>query len=253
VRVRTARLALLSLGAGLVIVTAVAIGGSIRQPPLYDGVVVAEPYRYLAPGPGQAGNPGSINYVKPIENGTSPALGVATSENPPQAQLIAPPGGFVVSTGATLLRISIVPIAATPPDSIVGNAYRFAAMDQTGAAVPITEGAPPTIVLRAPAGATDVTLVHLVDGAWQALPTQEGGQPDAYLANVDSLGDLAVRGTVGQGPVAFDPRILFAALLVAAGSILALHLLTRPRQPAPPQATGQARRSPTPRKRRRRH
>src|SRR6202008_1664103 len=82
-----------------------------RSLPLYDGVIVQEPYRYLAPSSGQAGSPTSYAGTQPIHGATSPAFVAATTESPPQAQLIAPAGAFVVPAGVTALSISIQPVA----------------------------------------------------------------------------------------------------------------------------------------------
>ena len=225
----------------------------LDAPPLYDGVVVEEPYRYLSPAPGEAGNPTSASVTRPLENGASPAFGASTSESPPQAQLIAPPGGFDVRVGTTELWISITPVAPAPPDSTVGNAYRFEVTDENGVSVRIAAGSSPTLVLRAPPEASEVRIVRLVDGAWQELPTRRAGQPSSYLTNVDALGEFAVRGTVAQGGggVGLDLRFVAAGAMVAAGSVVVLLVLVRPRRPAkarPPPA----RRTPVPRKQRRR-
>jgi len=249
---RRVRLAGVTLAAGLLVNVAAQRVAPLHAPPLYDGVVVEEPYRYVSPGPGQAGNPTSASVVKPLAGGDSPALSAATAESPPQAQLIAPPGAFAAPSGATELHITITPIAPSPSDSIVGNAYRFAVTDQTGTAVPITAGSLPTIVLRAPSEAYDVKLVQLVDGAWQDMPTQSGGQPGAYLANVDTLGDFAARGALAAGGVGLDPRFLVAAGLVAAGSAVILLLVLHPRRPAPAPSAEASRRTKVSRKRRRR-
>src|SRR4051794_28418050 len=107
-----------------------AFGAQLAVPvgvPLYDGVIVEEPYRYVAPGPGEEGNPSSFSLEPGVENGASRAFVAATTENPPQAQLIALPKAFVLPPGATTVRVSIEPRAATPAPaagSIVGNVYR---------------------------------------------------------------------------------------------------------------------------------
>lgn len=248
----TKRLGLLTLAAGAGLVVAAQLLAPLHAPPLYDGVVVAEPYRYLSPTGGQAGNPTSASVVKPLENGKSPALSAATAESPPQAQVIAPPEAFAAPPGATELHISITPIAPSPPDSIVGNAYRFAVTDQVSNPVPLASGVQPTVVLRAPDEAYDVKLVDLVGDAWHDLATQSGGQPGEYLANVDALGVAAARGTISPDVSGLDPRFVLAAALVAVGSVIALLVLFRPRRAATSDVSRPVRRSPVPRKRRRR-
>ena len=45
--------ALAVLATGFVLVVAAQLIAPLRSPPLYDGVVIEEPYRYLSPPPGQ--------------------------------------------------------------------------------------------------------------------------------------------------------------------------------------------------------
>ncbi len=245
------RLALISLGAGLATIAVAQMLGPLDAPPLYDGVVIAEPYRYLAPGPAQAGSPTSYRMTFPIENGTSPAFGAGTSESPPQAQLIAPPGAFAIPAGTTELRVSIIPVAPATSEGIVGNAYRFAVTNDAGTAVPIAKGSGPTMVLRAPAQASDVTIVDLVDAAWQPQSTQSAAQPNTYQTNVDVLGDFALRGSLPPEGNGLDLRWVAIGTVVAAGSVIVLLVLLRPRRGAV-AASPPTRRTRVPRKRRRR-
>src|SRR5260221_2080498 len=242
------RLAAATLAAGLAIVAAAQILAPLHAPPLYDGVVVEEPYRYLSPGPGQAGNPTSASVVKPLEKGESPALSAPTAESPPQAQLIAPTGSFAVPSGTTDVRISITPVAPAPADSIVGNAYRLAVTNQAGVAVPLATGSLPTLVLRAPPEASDVRIVQLVGGAWQELATQSAGQPSAYLANIGALGDFAIRGSVTPSGTGFDPIPVALVGLASLGTVVVLLLVLRPTRDAPPAPAPPARGAPGPRK-----
>ncbi len=95
------RAAVVSLGAGLGLIALAQLAAPFGSPPLYDGVVVQEPYRYLSPGPGQLGSPTSYRSTLPVTGIASPVFVAATTESPPQAQLIAESGAFVLPPGAT--------------------------------------------------------------------------------------------------------------------------------------------------------
>ena len=56
----------------------------VGRRPLYDGVVVTEPYRFLDPGEGEAGSPASFSDVFDVFGGQSPILSAGTGESPPR-------------------------------------------------------------------------------------------------------------------------------------------------------------------------
>ncbi len=235
----TRRVGLGALAAGLAVIAAAQVLAPVHAPPLYDGVVVEEPYRYLSPAAGEAGEPGSYAGVQPIDGGASPAFAAATSESPPQAQLIAQSGAFAPPAGTSELAVAITPLPPTPPDAIVGNAYRFSVADGGGLAVPVASGSFVTLALRAPAGSTDVTIVRSGDGAWAAVPTLRGGQPDVFLANVDALGDFAIRGTAAAGGSGLGDWPRLVGIAAAIGAVLVGVALLRPRRsPARDPALG---------------
>lgn len=197
------------LGAGLVLggcvlALALQVGAPVIVP-LYDGVVIADPYRYLHPTGEQAGEPTSASRTVNVgEDGVSPAIAVATSEQPPQAQLIAREQAFEVSAGTTSLVAEVVPVEPpTPlPDSgpILGNAYRFSVADPAGSSVrPRPCNACLSIALRTPDGSTPGEIRQFRDGAWQPVVTRHGGT-GLYQANLDALGVVAVVAT----PAGFD-------------------------------------------------
>jgi hypothetical protein len=233
------RAALATLLLGALLIAASQRLAALASPPLYDGVVVAEPYRYLTPAPNQAGSPTSAKASQPVVNSSSPAIAASTSESPPQAQLVASPDTFVITPGATALTITIDPVApqAPPPSApIVGNAYRFAASDQSGAAVSLRPGARASVVLRAPIGVLDATIVRYVGAAWQTVPTEAAGQPGLFLTNADALGDFALVSNPGPG---FDASLVAAFSLAAVGLVVVLFAVVirrtrRPVTPAPP-------------------
>lgn len=222
-------------------------------PPLFDGVVVEDPYRFVAPPPGGVGDPLAASAVALVVNGSAPLVAVATQETPPQAQMIAQADAFSFAGTTTSLAVSIEPIAPTDP-RIAGNEYRFLVTDQAGVALGIVPGALVTIVLRAPQPDPGALLARLDGDQWVTLPTEHGGLPDLYAANVAQLGDFAVlasgaipsasaaapSATVsarspspsaapGKGPgVAGIPTWLIALIAIAAvGAGLTWGLLTR--------------------------
>jgi hypothetical protein len=229
---RRTAVAVLALGGAL------ALLGQLASPvavPLYDGLVVQEPYRFLSPVAGQAGAPTSFSTDKPIQGGVSASFVAATTENPPQAQLIALPGAFVVTATTTTMKISIEPVPGppTPPPigAIQGNVYRFAVTDQAGASLPIAKagGNPPTITLRGPEGVVEGTIARLGANGWELLTTEHGGALALFSTNPSSLGDFAV---IVAGPDA-TPSIgllVGAILAVAVPVALVVFLFVRQRR-----------------------
>jgi hypothetical protein len=124
---RRSRLGPIVLAAGLVAIALGQLVGPVAAPPLYDGVVVVEPYRFLDPAPpGQKGGAKGATATVAVKDGANPLVAIATPEQPPQAQVFAPPSSLTLAPGAATLALSIQPIAAegTPSDGhIVGNVY----------------------------------------------------------------------------------------------------------------------------------
>lgn len=207
---------LLSFVVGFFVMAVAQLVAPLGSPPLYDGVVVQEPYRYLTPTQDQVGSPTSYQAALPVQGTASPQFVAATTESPPQAQLLVQPGSFVVSAG-TSMTVSIEPVA--PPASpasgpIAGNVYRFTVADKTGAPLAINPNALPTLLLRAPADVADAVIARFAGGAWQELPTEPSGQPGIAITNVDALGDFALIAKPTPGIFGLDPK-LFAAAAVA--------------------------------------
>jgi len=250
------RAAVFTLAAGLAVIGAAQIASPLGSPPLYDGVVPQEPYRYLVPGTNQAGTPTSYHGSVPVTGSTSPPFVAATTENPPQAQLIAPAGAFVLPPGVTSLFVSIAPVpAATSPPSgvIAGNVYRVSVVDQAGAGLSIDPATMPTISLRTPTGVSSATVSQSIGGVWHGLPTGQGGQPGTFLANVTELGDFTVIAQ-DQGPGGLDSTILIlgaATTLLFAVAIGVVLLWSRSRRRNPVVPATPVR--PRPSKRRRRN
>jgi hypothetical protein len=204
---------------GVAIVLAVRILAPNTAVPLYDGVVVAEPYRYLTPPAGAAGNPTSYAATPATTNGQSPDIVAATKETPPQAQLIAAAGSFNVPAGTTSLKIAVDPVpppSVPPPAGAVGNVYRVSVTDASGAAVPVKADSPVTVSLRAPAGSGGVTI-WLFDGStWTAVRTDAAGQPDTFLTATGTLGEFVLVGSgFGIDPITIVAIVGTAVVVVA--------------------------------------
>lgn len=159
--------------------------------PLFDGVVVEDPYRYVDPPSGAAGDPQPAQDTKPVSGGRVSLLAVATPEVPPQAQMIAQADAFQISAAVSSVVVSITPRA--PSDGgVVGNVYTFAVTDQAGSPLAVLPSALVTIVMRAPQANLDAQVARFDGTQWVPLPTDHGGLPDLFSANVDQLGDFAV-------------------------------------------------------------
>lgn len=226
------RLGLAALVGGLLLVALAQRLAPVGGPPLYDGVIVADPYRYVNPPPGQKGDPPSASATEQLQNGASPVTAVATGEQPPQAQIFAAPGALVLPAGTTAISVSIAPIRAKqlPTDGrIAGNAYRFTLVTQAGAPIISSVGAKTTVVLRGPAGLADAKIEWFTAGAWQQLPTQPAGLPATFLTTVTDFGDFAL---VVLGPAAT------AAASAASGSASASGEQAMPSPPTPAQTPG---------------
>ena len=229
---RRAGLAALGLGAAIALVAQLASPVAV---PLYDGVGVLEPYRYLTPASGQAGSPSSYSAEKPVQGGVSASFVASTQgENPPQAQLIALPGAFVVTATTTTMKVSIEPVP--PPagigvsSAVVGNVYRFAVTDQAGIPLAVAEGGPnpPTITLRGPDGVTTGTIALVSASGSVLLPTEHGGALGIFSTNPPALGDFAIVAATSAAPNI--GLIVGAILAVAVPVALVVFLVARQRR-----------------------
>jgi hypothetical protein len=214
-------------GGGLLLVALVEVFQPVSGPGLYDGVVPEEPYRYVTPAAGQAGSPTSAETTLDASSGTSPAIVLVTTEQPPQAQLIATPGAIALSPGSSTLTASVTPVEASSAQAaaatIYGNVYRYSVVDQAGNALGLTSGSQPTVVLRAPFGAPSVTIAHWDGQTWQPLATGTGALPTILTAPVSALGDYAL--IPGGGGLSLP--VLVALGILAAGIIGVLLLFVR--------------------------
>jgi len=252
------RLGILLVFGGSALALAVQVGAPVIVP-LYDGVVVAEPYRYLHPSGDQVGAPTSASETDLVLEGVSPVVVAATTEIPPQAQLIAQRDAFILTTGATSVRALVTPIdppAQPTTGAILGNVYRFSVTDQSGTELDIRAcNGCVSIALRAPDGGPPATVMRFVDGAWEAVLTRHGGSVALYQTNPVSTGIYAVVAT-GESGGGVDIVVLLAgggiALIFLAFVALLFLRAGQARQPAAqsPHASSGAPSSRVPSKRR---
>jgi len=225
---------LIVLAVGVAVIALAQLGTPHRAPPLYDGVVVEEPYRYLSPPPGAPGSPRSYTATEPVQGGESAELVAATPESPPQAQLVAGAGSFQLPPGSTAVTVSIQPVApaSSPPDLVlVSNVYRFSVSNQAGA--PLKPAAAVLLLLRAPTADPNPMTVSWNGSAWQQVPS-EHEIVGMVSSNVTELGDFAVGVRRSAGPFGLDPVVLAAALFTAVASVAVLLVLgTRLRSRGP--------------------
>jgi hypothetical protein len=216
--------------------------------PLFDGVVVVDPYRYLSPPSGGDGSPTSAKATLPIEAGKSPSFAVYTSEMPPQAELLAKGGELAIGPGSTSVTLTIDPIpsaAGSPQEAIAGNVYRIKVVDQSGAALAILSGQTITLALRGPAGtAVDAAIARFEAGAWQQLPTGPSGLQDLFLSNVDAFGDFALLGKVTPVAKGLDPELLLWGVVAAGLTLLVAWRFGGRSNPLAPRVAPARRRPP---------
>ena len=188
-------LAIAAIAAGLALAAWAQFSAPQAGPPLYDGVVANDPYRYLTPSPGERGNPGQAQASVVVVAGRSPGVAVATSEQPPQAQLFAAPGALRLPPDTSVLEASIravlVPSTLPADGQVVGNVYALAVTTEGGMPVAAQPSAQVTVVLRAPARAADARIERFAGGTWQALTTYAEAQ-SFRLANVQAFGEFAL-------------------------------------------------------------
>ena len=215
--------------------------------PLFDGVVVVDPYRYLSPPPGGDGSPTSAKATVPIEAGKSPSFAVYTSEMPPQAELLAKGGELAIGSVSTSVTLTIDPIAPSGSSqaTIAGNVYRIKVVDQSGAALAILSGQTITLALRGPAGtAVDAAIARFDAGAWQQLPTGPSGLQDLFLSNVNAFGDFALLGKVTPVATGLDPELLLWGVVAAGLTLLVAWRFGGRSNPLAPRGAPARRRPP---------
>jgi hypothetical protein len=198
--------ALVVLGVGLLVIVAAGLAVP-AAPPLYDGVVPNEPYRWLDPAPpGQTGGAVGATAQITVANGKSPLVAVATPETVPQAQVFAPPEGLTLPAGATAINVSIQPVLVTgaPAEGhIDGNVYQFSLTDQEGTPLTAPASARVSVVLRSTDPTlAEATVARYAAGSWQPLKTSGAGFGGSFIAVVTEFGDYAL---ITSGPGSSAP------------------------------------------------
>lgn len=191
--------AIRALAAGLLLAAGAQLLAPLPGPPLYDGLVTVEPYRWLSPPPGEQGGAEGVTAVVPVTGSQSPLVTLSTTEVPPQASLFAEPGALTLPPGTTSLSVAIEPVpvdagAAPPADGhVTGNVYRVTIATQTGTLVTAPAAAEVTVILRAPDDtATEGTVAELVSGTWAPIKTEAAGLGASFVAIVTTFGDFAL-------------------------------------------------------------
>ena len=190
-----------ALISGLAVVVIAQRLAPIPGPPLYDGVVVEDPYVWLAPPPGLHGGAQSAQESDPV---SGVGFGVGTPEQPPQAQVIADLGSLDLPNGSTSINVSIKPVAppaVQPQDGVIaGNVYRIGVTNQSGATIGVASDGRVTMLLRGPASLPSATIELFSGGTWTDLDTQSAGVPDMYTTLLSSFGDYALVAPSGWVP-----------------------------------------------------
>lgn len=189
--------------------------------PLYDGVVLQEPYRYLHPTGQQPGDPTSFTSAPAVQGDVSPEFVAATTESPAQAQLFGQRDAFQLPPGTTSLAVSITPVeppGVAPEFPIAGNVYRFAVADQSGAPLAIKPCQNClTLFLRGPESIDIGRLERFAGGAWEDVGAIHNPMTGMYQWNATGLGDFAILNLAPDPGLGLDRILLFgggAALLV---------------------------------------
>ena len=226
---------------GSIVVLAAQLLAPLPGPPLYDGVIPVDAYRWLSPPPGQHGGAEGTSRVIPVSGTSSPLVTLATAEVPPQAQLFAQPGGLTMPPGTTSLTVSITPV---PPDAqpsdghIAGNVYRVTITTQAGALVTAPASAEVTVILRHPdITASDATVSLLSNGAWQPLKT-DASLAASFVAVVTTLGDFAlISPGPGSSGIQPSPSVIASASVATAAPSPTGTASLPPAQPGIPTVT----------------
>jgi hypothetical protein len=214
--------------------------------PLFDSLIVLSPYRYLNPVGSETGAPTSGTATESLAAGASPGFNAATSELPPQAQLIAPPGTFQLASGTTSVTVRISPVAPPAPATlgpILGNVYDYAVTDQNNVALLPTSGTLVTLVLRAPDANDEAIGVQYSGGSWKQVPSSPSGTPGFFIVTTATFGDFALIASTGSG-IGPLQVVLFVVPIIAVAAIVGFVLIRRRRRPVSLPAPSGRRRPP---------
>jgi hypothetical protein len=203
-------LALAAMTCGLVVIVAAQRLEPIAGPPLYDGVIVEDPYRWLSPPAGYPGGAQGASTSGDVQGTQNPNMSVGTTEQPPQAQVFAGQGYLVMPAGTTTIKVSIEPVqpGAQPGDGVIaGNVYRFSLTNQSAGAITGDPSGGVTIGLRGPANLPTATIERYSGSAWSPLHTDPSGSPNMFTAVVTDFGDFALVAPAGWVPASPGPAV----------------------------------------------
>ena len=175
----------------------------IAGPPLYDGVIVEDPYVWLSPPAGHSGGAHGVSQTFPVQGGRNPDLQVGTSENPPQIGVFAGAGYLILPPGTSSISVSIQPVPppAQPPAGVIaGNVYRVSLTNQSGQPVTGQPSGGVTVELRGPLDSNNATIERFTGSQWVPVPTDSAGEPNMYAAVVTDFGDFALVAQPGWTP-----------------------------------------------------
>lgn len=180
---------------GIAVIIA-AIAGN-HDVPLYDGVGFPdEPYRYV-----QSTNASNKQPTPEVQSVTTKDLldgySIKSNEVGPQVKLVFGPAGVTLPSGASSVKISMVPSApkSQPSDGkIVGNVYTINGVSDAGDVLlkpnyvyvylrlpqKVSYSTQPDIIFRGP-----------TDKGWKILPTNQTGN-DIFEAALNNWGDYAM-------------------------------------------------------------
>lgn len=169
--------------------------------PLYDGICLSAPYKYLGGAP-----PGIVNGGSPgqdVKTDTAfvsaDTLELNTNDNnlgPAQAQVIAGPATLDL-TGPITLHASLMPIGppTAPPAKgyVIGNVYQVAVSDSAGHPVQVKPGRDVSLYLLPPKAVRGTTIQRLDGDHWTVLSTTTTPScTNTITANSNRFGTFAM-------------------------------------------------------------
>jgi len=186
--------------------------------------------------------------TEPLVNGTSPGVNAATTESPPQAQLIATPDAFQLGPASTSITVTITPVPPVAPSTVgafLGNTYRYTVTDQAGLALVTKPGTRVTLVMRAPDATSDAVMVQYAGGSWNLVGSSPSGTPGFFIGTVGTFGDFALVAapSSGIGPLEVSLLIMLAAGVIGFVGYVLIRQRRR-RDPAPVAAGGRRKAGP---------
>jgi hypothetical protein len=188
------------------------------SPPIYDGQCIADPYVTLGSSPGP--KPATMTFPKAA---IFPPEGVATTEVPPQAQILIQAGAFDNSTAVT---VTITPVPATsvkPPNgTIIGNVYTFTAVNAADTELEPKPSLPVYIILRALNSTPAPTIDRFNGTGWVPISTLNAGCGNTFEGTSTQMGAFAAVVPRSGGATPHTSSGGFPAVAIIGGLALLL-------------------------------